>query len=251
MTTSTESGAAPGPAWYSLRGKNFLADFLNLLHPPYTLWHLSYVLLGIALAPVIYEWRSVAVMLAFFLGLGIGAHALDETMGNPLQTKLSKTKLYLIGFSTLAAAVGIGLYYALTLSLLLLPLILVESFFAVSYNLEIFRKRFHTMLVFALSWGALPLITGYFVNALSLTPTIILVSAAAGLLTYVQRVLSTPARFVRRKLWQSATKNDQQKTAPQFDGSAELVSVSEKALKGLTLMIFLLALALLLQRLLP
>ncbi|MGI0091408.1 MAG: hypothetical protein ACREBS_06835 [Nitrososphaerales archaeon] len=195
---------------------------------------------------MIYPERSIAVVLAFFLGLGIGAHALDETMGNPLQTKLSKHKLYLIGFSALGAAIGIGLYYVITLSLLLLPIICAETLFALAYNLEMFGKRLHTAWVFSLSWGVLPLITGYLVNALSLTPTVILISVAAGLLTYVQRILSTPARFVRRKLWRS-----QDYSSSQFDGSRELVSVSEKSLKLLTLMIFVLAVALLLQRFLP
>ena len=92
------------PAWYSLEGSSTLHDVINLTHFPYTLWHLSYVLIGISLSPVIHTDRSIAVLVAYFLGLGIGAHALDETMGNPLQTKLSKSRLYLIGFSSLAAA---------------------------------------------------------------------------------------------------------------------------------------------------
>jgi hypothetical protein len=221
-----------------------LGDFLNLLHPPYTAWHLSYVLLGISLAPAIYPERSIATMLAFFLGLGIGAHSLDETMGNPLRTKLSRDRLYLIGFSALGVAIGLGLYYTFTLSLLLLPIICAETFFAVTYNLEMFGRKFHTAWVFSLSWGTLPLITGYFVNALAITPALVLISVAAGLLTYAQRILSTPARFVRRKVWTS----EDSSAGSEFDSSAELVSVSEKALKVLTLTIILLAVALLLQR---
>src|SRR5579864_1403217 len=111
------------PAWYSLEGKSALFDVINLTHFPYTLWHLSYVLIGIALSPVIHTDRSIAVVLAYFLGLGIGAHALDETMGNPLQTKLSRRSLYLIGFSSLCGAACIGTYYAFTVSLLILPIV--------------------------------------------------------------------------------------------------------------------------------
>ena len=197
-------------------------------------------MVGIALAPTIYVERSIATIVAFFLGLGIGAHALDETMGNPLRTKLSRGSLYLIGFSSLGVAIGIGLYYAISLSPLLLPIVATETFFAVSYNLETFGKKFHNSWVFSLSWGVIPLITGYFVNAMTLTPGIILVSIAAGLLTYVQRILSTPARFVRRKLLvnESAT----------HENTSELLVVSERALKVLNLMMLVLAFALLIQK---
>lgn len=210
-----------------------------MLHPPYTIWHLSYIVLGISLAPSIHVDRSIATILAFFLGLGVGAHSLDETMGNPLQTRLSKTSLYLIGFSSLGIAIGIGLYYAISLSLLLLPIVAAETFFAVSYNLEMFGKKFHNSWVFSLSWGVIPLITGYFVNAMTLTPGIILVSIAAGLLTYVQRILSTPARYVRRRLLVNESSQDK---------ASELLVVSERALKALNLMILVLAFALLIQK---
>lgn len=209
---------------------------MNLLHPPYTLWHLSYVILGISLAPVIYPERSLATVVAFFLGLGIGAHALDETMGNPLQTRLSKRRLYLIGFVSLGAAISIGLYYAIVVSYFLLPIIFAETFFAVSYNLETFGRRFHASWVFSLSWGTLPLLTGFFVNALTITPAAIVLSIGAGLLTYVQRILSTPARNVRRRQWQSSSE------------SVDLLKVYEKSLKILTIVVFLFAISFLLER---
>jgi hypothetical protein len=180
---------------------------------------------------------------AFFLGLGVGAHALDETMGNPLQTKLSKANLYLIGFSSLGIAVGIGAYYSFTLSLLLLPIVFAETFFAVCYNLEMFGKKLHASWVFSLSWGMIPLITGYFVNALSITLLIVLVSIAAGLLTYIQRVLSTSARFVRRKLWQEGNLS-----SVQLESSKDLLVSSERVLKILNASMVILAVALVLER---
>ncbi len=233
------------PSWYSSEGKGKMADLLNLLHPPYTTWHLSYVLLGIALSPTIFPVRSAAALIAFLLGLGIGAHALDETMGNPLNTKLSKTALYAIGFSALAIAVSIGLYYVITLSILLLPIIIVESFFAVTYNLEMFHRRFHSTLVFALSWGSIPFLTGYFVNTLAIGPAIVLMSFAVALLTYVQKTLSTQARFIRRKIMAvDALRLSSGAHVPI--SSAELISPAEKSLKALTVMIFVVSIALIL-----
>ena len=61
-------------------------DWLTLLHPPYTVWHLSYVAIGAAVAGHLVLWRLGGTLLAFFLAVGIGAHALDELHGRPLRT---------------------------------------------------------------------------------------------------------------------------------------------------------------------
>lgn len=235
------------PAWYSRNGNNLVSDFINLLHPPYTLWHLSYVLIGIAISPIINVDRSIAVIVAFFFGLGIGAHALDETMGNPLRTRVSKNLLYAVGFTSLGIAILIGLYYTLTVSILILPFVIAESFFAVAYNLEMFKRRFHTDLVFALSWGAIPFLTAYFVNALSIGPAALLMACGIGILTYVQRTLSTQARLFRRKIEPVSSLNlENGEIIPVT--SQELISPVEKSLKALTIMIFVFSLALVLSR---
>jgi len=44
-----------------------------LLHPPYTLWHLSYAALGAGLAPVLDWWRLGLTLLVFFAGTGVAA----------------------------------------------------------------------------------------------------------------------------------------------------------------------------------
>jgi hypothetical protein len=238
---------ALNPSWYSSAKEGIVSDFINLLHPPYTLWHLSYVLIGVAMSPVIYFDRSVWVIVAFFLGLGLGAHALDETMGNPLRTKISKKWLYSIGFGSLSIAIFIGAYFVLKLSILILPFVAIEAFFAVAYNLEMFEKRFHTDIVFALSWGSIPFLTGYFVNALSLGIASLVMALGIGLLTYVQRTLSTEARLFRRKLEAVESINLKNgETVPMT--SKELISPAEKSLKALTVMIFAVAIALLLVR---
>src|SRR5262249_51874364 len=62
-------------------------------HPPYTLWHLSYVVMGAAVMPPLVVWRLVGTLIAFFLAVGIGAHALDELKGRPLGTGIGSTVL--------------------------------------------------------------------------------------------------------------------------------------------------------------
>ena len=67
------------------------ADWWTLLHPPYTVWHLSYVVLGAAMAPH-RDWAALGVsLLAFFLAVGLGAHALDELKGRPLGTRIASS----------------------------------------------------------------------------------------------------------------------------------------------------------------
>jgi len=44
------------PAFYALSPGGW-RDYVTLLHPPYTLWHLSYVVIGASLAPDLRYWR--------------------------------------------------------------------------------------------------------------------------------------------------------------------------------------------------
>src|SRR4029078_5999844 len=56
------------PAFYALAPGGWRA-YVTLLHPPYTLWHLSYVCIGAALAPE-FRWGILGLaLLAFFLGM--------------------------------------------------------------------------------------------------------------------------------------------------------------------------------------
>jgi hypothetical protein len=193
--------SAPGdldrPAFYALRSGGW-RDLVTLLHPPYTAWHLSYVALGAAVAPHIYANRLVAALGAFFLAVGISAHALDELHGRPLGTKLTRTTLIVLASASLVGAVGIGVAGVIVVSPLLAPLVLAGGLLVPVYNLELAGGRFHSDTWFALAWGGFPAFTGYFANALTVRPAGILVVAACCLLSVAQRELSTPVRRLRR-----------------------------------------------------
>lgn len=186
------------PAFYALRAGG-LRDLVTLLHPPYTAWHLSYVALGAAAAPHVHAVRLLAALGAFFLAVGISAHALDELGGRPLGTRLSRSTLIALAAAGLAGAVAIGVAGVLIVSPLLIPLVALGAFLVVAYNLELFGGRFHTDAWFALAWGGFPAFTGYFANALSVQATGVLVAGACCLLSVAQRRLSTPARELRRR----------------------------------------------------
>ena len=193
------TAARPRPAFYALRPGGW-RDYVTLLHPPYTLWHLSYVAIGAALAPHFRSGLLALTALAFFLGLGIGAHALDELHGRPLETRIPVWALAALAGGTIAAAAGIGVGVAVARDLWLLPFVAFGSFVVVAYNLELFGGRFHSDSWFALAWGAFPLLTAYFASARTIAPEAALAAAFAALLSHAQRLLSTPVREVRRRV---------------------------------------------------
>jgi hypothetical protein len=170
-----------------------------LLHPPYTAWHLSYVLIGASLAPKVSIVRLVATLLAFFLAVGVSAHALDELRGRPLQSELPAGLLWVAAGIGLAGAVALGIAGIFVVGLWLLPFIALGVFFVFAYNLELLRGRVHGDFWFALSWGAFPVLTAYFAQTGHLSVAALAAAAAGYALSYAQRMLSTPARTLRRK----------------------------------------------------
>jgi hypothetical protein len=186
------------PAFYALRPGGW-RDAVTLLHPPYTAWHLSYVALGAAAAPTVHLDRLLAALGAFFLGVGVCAHALDELHGGPLGTKLSRRALIWTAAVGLAGAVAIGIAGIFLVSASLVPFIAAGAFIVVAYNLELFGGRFHSDFWFAVSWGAFPAFTGYWANSLSIGLSGPLVAAGCFGLSVAQRRLSTPVRELRRR----------------------------------------------------
>ncbi len=186
------------PAFYALAPGGW-RDLATLLHPPYTAWHLSYVALGAAVAPTLHVNRLLAALAAFFLGVGVSAHALDELKGRPLRTRLSDRTLVALAVVGLAGAVAIGIVGASVVSLSLIPFVAAGAFILVAYNLELFGGRFHSDLWFALAWGAFPAFTSYWANALQVRFEGVAMAAGCFALTLAQRRLSTPARELRRR----------------------------------------------------
>jgi len=174
-------------------------DYFTLLHPPYTLWHLSYVVLGAALAPTIRYDRLGATLLAFFLAVGVAAHALDELSGRPLRTAIPRRVLLSLAVLSLAGTVALGVVGVLLASVWLLPFVAFGVFMVPAYNLEWFRGRFHSDLWFALAWGVFPFVTAYWASAETLRWPALAGAVAVFALSLAQRTLSSRVRAIRRK----------------------------------------------------
>ena len=191
------------PAFYALESGGW-RDYLTLIHAPYTAWHLSYVVIGAALAPELDDGRLLAALAAFFLAMGVGAHALDELNGRPLRTRIPDRVLIGLAALSIAAAVAIGLA----------------------------GGRFHSDLWFGLAWGSFPLLAAYVVTAERLSLAALLGAVFALLTSLAQRTLSTEVRTIRRSGSVDAA------TAQQ------LVATPERALRLLALSMVVLAAAL-------
>lgn len=171
----------------------------TVLHPPYTLWHLSYVVLGASIAPQLDVPRLLATVLAFALAVGLAAHALDELNGRPLRTTLPSAALISVSAISLAGAVAIGFLGLNRLGGVLIVFVVAGVVLVLGYNLELFGGMLHNTVGFALAWGAFPALTGYFAQTARLSVGAVLAAAAAFGLAVVQRTLSTPARRLRRR----------------------------------------------------
>jgi hypothetical protein len=197
------SEVAGRPAFYALRQGGW-RDLVTILHPPYTAWHLSYVMLGAAAAPQLHAARLWWALVAFFLAVGVAAHALDELNGHPLRTRLSDPALIGLAAVGLAGAVGIGIAGLFVVSVTLAPFVAAGAFLVLAYNLELFGGRFHTDFWFGAAWGAFPALTSFWANSLGVNAVReaiagALVTVACFGLSVAQRRLSTPARELRRR----------------------------------------------------
>ena len=185
------------PAYYAA-ARGGWRDWWTLLHPPYTAWHLSYVVIGACLAPRVETSRLLGTVLAFFLAVGLAAHALDELHGRPLRTTISRGALVAVTAVGLSGAVVLGVIGIAKVGLVLVPFIVVGPLLVLAYNAELFGGIVHTTPGFAAAWGAFPVLTGYVAQTSDLALAAVLAAGAAFALSWAQRALSTPARLLRR-----------------------------------------------------
>jgi hypothetical protein len=170
---------------------------VTVLHLPYTVWHLSYVVIGAALAPRIDAMRLAGTLAAFVFGLGIGAHALDEVHDRPLGTALSDRALWVLGVGGLVVAAAVAAAGAVVISPWVLVWAAVGVTLALAYSLE-WSPLIHNDLGFALAWGAFPTLVGFWAQTEEMTWAPLAMAAATTTLSAVQRSLSNSAKEIRR-----------------------------------------------------
>jgi hypothetical protein len=182
------------------RGPKWVRLLIGLSFWPYTVMNASYVVIGSLLVGTIYYDRLWGMTLVYVLAVGLAAHSLDAMGPNkPWGNYLSRRKLFGLTLAGLVPALGLGMFYAVTVAPILIPLGCVELFFLLAYNLEWFRGLFHGDFWFATSWGFLPVLVGYAVQS----DTLSLVSLAGGLFgfatAFVEINASRPYKALKKE----------------------------------------------------
>jgi hypothetical protein len=151
--------------------------------------------IGAALAPRVQTSRLIATVLAFFLAVGLAAHALDELRGRPLRTRIPSPVLVAV----VVAGLALGVAGVARVGWTLIPFMVAGPILVIAYNAELFGGLMHTDFGFAAGWGAFPVLTGYVAQAGTLALAPVLAAVGAFALSAAQRRLSTPARNIRRR----------------------------------------------------
>lgn len=233
-----------GSAFYALRPGGW-RDYWTLLHPPYTAWHLSYVLLGAAVSPAPDPRIVVGALVAFGLAVGVAAHSFDELQGRPLGTRIPAGVLVVLGALGLAGATAIGLAGVLLLGPVFGLFVAAGVALVLLYAFE--APLVHSDLGFALAWGAFPVLTAAYATGAPPLPAIA-VAASAALLSLAQRILSTRVRSVRRRSLSVEGEVRYRDGSRETLDASRLIAAPEGALRILWLAVLALALGLLLAR---
>ncbi|MBA7694624.1 hypothetical protein ES703_103237 [subsurface metagenome] len=189
-------------------------------------------------------------MLAFFLGMGIGGHCLDELCGRPLRTKIPGVLLWTLAVVSIAGAISIGVFVGVRETVWVIPCIIFGGFIVFAYNLEWARGFFHYDFWFGFAWGAFPAITAYIAQAHTVSPAVIAVAGACLLYSMAQRDLSFHSRFWRRKVLMLEghyfTDAPTEPNRPRVLTKQDIIGPSEVALQTMNLTVVLAAIGLLL-----
>jgi hypothetical protein len=236
------------PAFYVLPTGGW-RDYWSLLHPPYTVWHLSSVAIGAALAPDLHVGWLLETLAAFFLAMGLAAHALDELNGRPLRTHIPDGVLIAIAVVGLGGAVAFGVHGVFEVSPWLWAFIAAGAFLVVAYNLELLGGVVHSDLWFALAWGAFPVLTAYFAQTATIRVEAVVAAVACAALSAAQRTLSTPVRRLRRSIVDVRGEIELRDGSREPIDAASLRETPERALRWLSLAMPLVATSLVIARL--
>ena len=191
-------------------------DYVTLLHPPYTAWHLSYVAIGAALTRRRSPGRgSCRRSPRSSSPSGSARTRSTSSTGGRCRRGSRSGVLVALAAVSIAGAVAIGIVGAVTFDPWIGAFVAAGAFIVVAYNLESFGGRFHGDAWFALAWGAFPLLTAYFAAAESIGAAAIAGAVFAFALSLAQRVLSTQVRDVRRRV------SRVEGTIERRDGTAE------------------------------
>jgi hypothetical protein len=172
---------------------------VGILFLPYTGMVVSFAIWGSLSVEFSLE-RLTSIGLLYFLAIGISAHCLDA-LGSKKKPwgELPKTKLWAVAIISLILACSIGLYFAFLDSWWLIPIGIIEVFFLLAYNLELFGGKFHNNSSFVISWGILPVFAGATIQSNTISVETVLLSVIAGFTSYLLITTSRKYKDLKQK----------------------------------------------------
>ncbi|NJD53653.1 MAG: hypothetical protein FIB07_12385 [Candidatus Methanoperedens sp.] len=186
--------------WYQIEGSK-RAEIWTILHLPYTAMNLSFLAIGFGIAGI-HRWDVFAwVIVAYFLGLGIAAHSFDQLpgMGSSYVKYLMPRELLLLGLAAVSIAVIISIYWMIELAAWhLLWMIPLQTFFVWAYPARFMKGFFHNDFWFAVSFGFIPVMVGFYLNTLTLNPAFLIWAVLAANISAIEITLSRYVRAVRK-----------------------------------------------------
>lgn len=226
--------------WYYKSGSK-KAELWTILHLPYTVMCLSFLLIGFSIQKPINWLVLLGAIVSYFCGLGIAAHALDQLpgMGSSYVKFLSKKELLSLGIISLIIALGIGAYFIVSYQMWhMMWLMPLQGFFAVAYPVsKLFKGFFHNDFWFSVGFGFMPVVVGYYANTLSLSFSWVIIPF--GLLCFLIAAIEiTLSRYVRKLRAEETTGL---KSISYSETTSEYIMKPERALKLLCLLSYVLA----------
>ena len=165
---ATEAGTVTTarPAFYAARPGGW-RDWWTILHPPYTAWHLSYVVIGATLAPT-HRRRPARRDAARVLPRGRRRRARARRAARPAAAHRHPGRRARRRRASRGSRGALGARRRRRRSRPApgsLVFMAVGPLLVLGYNLELFGGRLHSDVGFAAAWGAFPVLTAYFVQA--------------------------------------------------------------------------------------
>jgi len=242
MDDSTESRSPDRASeWFVPKfGPPRFRSFVGLLFLPYTAMVLAFTVIGCVVAETLAWTRILAIVIIYFLGLGVAAHALDalgSKAAKPWGQAFSRGQLWMLAATSLAAAYTIAGYFMVRYVPWLLILAVLEGFFVFAYNLEWFGGKFHTDGWFAFSWGFLPVLAGYMIQTNQISAAAVVLACAMALFSLIEIKASRPYKELKKN------RHNLKETERQLMQRYEII------LKSVSLGVILLGIGLLIWRL--
>ena len=226
--------------WYYKEGSK-KAELWTLLHLPYSLMLIAFVVIGFGIVKPINYSALILICAAYFIGIQ-ASHFFDQlpsVKGSKYVKHLTEKELLTLGGVSIGVALSLGVVFIIGWhALWMIPLMIIQASFVILYPVATLLKGFfHTDFWFAVGFGFMPVVIGYYANTLTLSWIVIPFGLICFLIAAIEILLS---RYVRKRRKEASNGFS---AASSGSSDNEFIAKPEKALKLLCLLSYAIAAA--------